>query len=51
MPLPYIMINPIKKFHKLQEGGGRVLKLNDKDLNLSKIRLLSGVSRLDSHNL
>ena len=23
MPLPYIMINPIKKFHKLQEGGGR----------------------------
>jgi hypothetical protein len=48
MPLPYIMINTIKNFHKLQEGG---LKLNNKDLILSKIRLLPGVSRLDSHNL
>ena len=38
-----------KKFHKHQEGVG--LKLNNKDLILSKIRLLSGVSPLDSHNL
>ena len=49
MPLPYIMINTITNFHKLQEGGR--LKLSNKDLILSKIRLLSGVSRLDSHNL
>ena len=49
MPLPYIMINTITNFHKLQEGGR--LKLSNKDLILSKIRLLSGVSGLDSHNL
>jgi hypothetical protein len=48
MPLLYIMINTINKFHKLQEGG---LKLNNKDLILSKIWLLTGVSRLNSHNL
>jgi hypothetical protein len=44
MPLPYIMINTINNFHKLQEGG---LKLNNKDLILSKIRLLSGVTICD----